>query len=576
MNARYRKEQRSSRRAVVGIALALCLSLPAIQASAQAGGAGQRIDLKYSFDDKAGQERLFVPNSSASIEWVNGIGKGDKAALKVTHIEGKSYTGMENAVRLTFAEPLPSGAEYQIVAWFYVPAAGNEGKETLTGPGIVLNGEYAKSSMKFPSDFGTMPIGEWKEVNVATPMMDAPLQSVDFRFVINDKPKHADLWYIDEISVRQKGAVVPAAVAKWDLSIASLADRYKSRFLIGNIMNSIETSNPGTTTMFKHHYNAVTAENEMKPQYLSPAKGVYGFGSADKIVSWAQANGLAFHGHVLVWHSQSAAWLTKDAKGSPLTRAEASSNLKDYIGNVAGHFKGKITWWEVVNEAFDGGSGIPTDWKAVLRKNSPWYLAYENGADKAKGESGADYIYDAFVLARQADPAAVLYYNDYNETEAWKYTAMALMAEELNRKWKTDARNAQSGRPLVEGIGMQGHYWIGDLNVADVEAAVARFVKAGVKISVTELDIPAGTYNAQRTPPLTKDEELLQARLYAQLFQIFEKYAASIERVTFWAKADSQSWRGNGSPVLFDRTFAAKKSYYAVIDPEGYLKSAQK
>jgi len=171
--------------------------------------------------------------------------------------------------------------------------------------------------------------------------------------------------------------------------------------------------------------------------------------------------------------------------------------MKDYIGNVAGHFKGKITWWEVLNEAFDGGSGIPTNWKAVLRKDSPWYIAYENGANKAKGESGADYIYDAFALARLADPAAVLYYNDFNETEAWEYTAMALMAEDLNREWKTDARNVQPGRPLVEGIGLQGHYWTGDLSVADVEAAIVRLVKAGVKISITELDIPAGTYSAR-------------------------------------------------------------------------------
>ncbi|MCL6613830.1 MAG: endo-1,4-beta-xylanase [Firmicutes bacterium] len=148
---------------------------------------------------------------------------------------------------------------------------------------------------------------------------------------------------------------------------------------------------------------------------------------------------------------------------------------------------------------------------------------------------------------------------------------MALMAEDLNKRWKTDPRNTQPDRPLVEGLGMQAHYWLDTLNVADVEATIVRFIKAGVRISISELDIPAGSYTAQRTPPLTKEEELKQARLYAQLFVVFKKYADSIERVTFWGKADSQSWRANGSPLLFDEKFAAKQSYYAVIDPEGYL-----
>lgn len=254
MNARFRKKRRSSRCAVVAIALALCISLSVIQVAAQTGGAGQKIDLTFSFNNKVDQERLFVPNPSSKIEWVAGIGKGDKAALKVTHIEGASYTGMDNAVRLTFAELLPAGVEYSISVWFYAPAAGNEGKDTLTGPGIVLNGEYARSPMKLPSDYGTMPIDAWKEVNVTTPLMDVPLRSVDFRFVVNDKPKHADLWYIDEVSV---------------------AEKYKNDFLIGNVMNSNETTDPDITAMYKHHYNVVTAENEMKPMYLNPSKGVY-------------------------------------------------------------------------------------------------------------------------------------------------------------------------------------------------------------------------------------------------------------------------------------------------------------
>ena len=364
-----------------------------------------------------------------------------------------------------------------------------------------------------------------------------------------------------------------ATAAKWDLSLPSLANTYKDYFMIGNVMNPNQTTDDELTAMFKHQYNLVTAENDMKPQYLSSAKGVYNFANADTLVNWAKANNIKVHGHTLVWHSQSAPWLTTGEDGKPLTRTAAKANMEEYIHKVAGHFKGKVISWDVVNEAFDGGTGIPTDWKTVLRKNSPWYIAYENGADKKKGESGADYIYDAFVFARLADPGATLYYNDYNETDAWKREAMALMAEDLNAQWKKDQRNADPNRLLVEALGMQAHYWTANLNVYDVDATIARFIKAGVKVGVTELDIPYGSYSKQHTTPLTKEEERFQARLYAQLFKVYKKYANSIDRVTFWGKADSQSWRGQGSPVLFDRTFAAKQAFDAVIDPEGFLEA---
>ena len=531
--------------------------------------------LSFFFDDQATHESLFTVASSAKMEWVKaaGIGKTDDAALKVTHIAGKSYTSYDNAVRLTFAEPLPAGAVYHISVWFYAPAAGNEGKDTLTGPGVVLNGEYADSSFKLPGNFGTLPIDQWKEVNVKTPLMMTPLKTIDFRLVINDQPKHADLWYIDDIVISRVGEQQKIVIPKWDLSLPSIADTYQEYFLIGNVMNAKQTTDADITAMFKHHYNLVTAENDMKPQYLSPAKGKYDFTNADAIIKWAKANNIKVHGHTLVWHSQSAPWLTMDADGKPLPRAKARANMKAYIKKVAGHFKGKVISWDVVNEAFDGGSAIPTDWKTVLRTNSPWYIAYENGADQSKGESGADYIYDAFVFARLADPGATLYYNDYNETDAWKREAMALMAEELNKKWRSDQRNKQPDRLLIEALGMQAHYWTDNSDVKAVDAAIARFVKAGVKVGITELDIPYGSYSNQHSKALTKEQALFQAKLYAQLFEVYKKYTDYIERVTFWGKADSQSWRAQGSPVLFDRTFSAKKAFEAVIDPEGFLRS---
>lgn len=350
----------------------------------------------------------------------------------------------------------------------------------------------------------------------------------------------------------------------------SLADIYKDSFLLGNIIspNQLDAE---TTNMFNQHYNVVTAENHMKPNMISNAKGVYNFSSADAIINWAQNNGIKVHGHTLVWHSQSPNWLYRNQDNTPLTRSEARQNMQEYINRVAGYFAGKVISWDVVNEAFEGGSLPVTDWKTVTRSNSPWYIAYANGADTSKGESGADYIYDAFVFARQADPNAILEYNDFNETDAWKREAMAMMVEDLNEKWLNDPRNTDPGRKLIERIGMQSHHYTQYPPVSWVEASIQRFIEAGVTISVSELDVGYGRHNGPTNRTLTYEQQVEQAIYYARLFEMYKAYDAHIERVTLWGQNDARSWRADYSPLLFDREFAEKEAYYAVLDPSGYL-----
>ncbi|OMF37028.1 hypothetical protein BK133_07400 [Paenibacillus sp. FSL H8-0548] len=371
--------------------------------------------------------------------------------------------------------------------------------------------------------------------------------------------------------------------SKWDLTLPSLKEAYSKYFLIGNILGwggnaamtpwgqendqtdqalkdaSIVSQ---TEAMFKAQYNVVTAENVMKPDNISKAKDTYDYTPADKLIAWATANKIDVVGHTLVWHQQSPAWLNK---GSAANRESAKANLESYIANVAGHFKDQVISWDVVNEAFsDTTSNFDgSDWTTGLRKDSPWYMAYANGADASKGESGADYIYDAFVAARLADPNAALYYNDYNET--YKYEQIAQMAESLNAKWATDSRNTDQARKLVEGIGMQSHFWVGqdpDVDVTEVETTIQRFIQADLRISVSELDIP---FAANNNYHLDEARQAQQAELYGILFGIYKKYADNIDRVTFWGKADIQSWRGSGMPLLFDNSYRPKEAFWKVI-----------
>jgi len=380
-------------------------------------------------------------------------------------------------------------------------------------------------------------------------------------------------FYIDDVSFHPDEGVEFTA----DTGLPSLAEIYKDHFLIGSAFTRSDLTGQ-RFELVKHHFNVMTAANDMKPDALTGnEKGEYNFGRADTMLEQLEQAGILVHGHTLVWHAQSPDWLNKDQNGELLTRAQAKANMQEFIGTVAGHFAGRVISWDVVNEAFQvslSGS-VPSDWRSALRKggssgeHSAWYGAYENGADIDAGESGADYIYDAFVFTRLADPDAILYYNDFNETEPVKREVIAMMAEELNEKWKTDPRNDEPDRLLIEGLGMQAHYWTNNLDANDVRETIQRWSSTGAEISITELDIPAGDWNSYT--PLTLGEEMKQALLYAQLFRVFKQFSDEIARVTFWGIDDATSWRSEGGPLLFDAGGNAKLAFFAVMDPEGAM-----
>jgi len=374
-------------------------------------------------------------------------------------------------------------------------------------------------------------------------------------------------YYIDDVKLEVLREPVPVVPLEWESGLPSLYEAYEDDFLFGNIMEPGTLDNTGTLEMYKHHYNAVSAENAMKPESLVNNNREYNFENADRLVDWALTNDIKVHGHTLVWHAQSPSWLTRDDSGQPLTRAEAKANLEEYINTVAGHYKGKVISWDVVNEAVSGGS------------NSPWKQAYANGADIAQGEEGDDYFYDAYVFARLADPGATLYYNDFNEHLSPNRQQIYNMVKKYNDRWKEDVRNTDQDRLLIEGIGMQAHYWTGESSslIDNVTTAIDLYRTLGVKISVSELDIPAG--NAGTTKTATDAEKKTQAILYAQLFELYKKNADIIERVTLWGREDASSWRGgnNGdaSPLHFDNKLQSKPAFQAIVDPVKFLENTE-
>lgn len=318
-----------------------------------------------------------------------------------------------------------------------------------------------------------------------------------------------------------------------------LKDAYESFFAVGNVVSPRDLGTERFDLLTKH-FSILTAENAMKPIFLQEKKGVFTFDEADKMVNAVLDAGLKMHGHTLTWHQQSPEWLYREG----IDRNEAIDNLVTHARTVAAHYRGKMVSWDVLNEAINDSIGNPQDWKSCLRR-SPWYNAI-----------GPDYIEIVFLAAREADPGALLYYNEYNMDNQRKALAVYNMVKELNEKYP----NA-GGRPLIDGVGMQGHYRV-NTNPEQVKESLERFISLGVVVSITELDVGAGA-------DLTDEKALEQGIAYARLFALFKKYP--LGRVTIWGLDDGRSWRRQNYPTLFDAQLKAKPAFFGVLDPDNFL-----
>ena len=331
----------------------------------------------------------------------------------------------------------------------------------------------------------------------------------------------------------------PAATGESWPADFSLKDAYKDYFLLGTIYTPASLAGEDKALTLKQ-FNVITPENILKPEDVQPTEGNFTFGDTDAMMQFARDNGIQVAGHTLAWYQQTPAWMGLGG------RDKAIAQLKNHIETVVGRYKGQMLSWDVVNEAVADDMALPADgdWTKCLR-NTRWLASI-----------GPDYIKMAFEFAHEADPTAKLYYNDYNLDVKSKADVVAAMVGDLRSQ----------GVP-IDGIGMQGHYNT-DTSAKSVQYSLDLFKKLGVEASITELDVSVA--NAAATG-LTQKQEIQQAVVYAQLFDLFKQYKGFIRRVTFWGYVDNKSWRSEYFPCLFNADFSPKQAAYAVLDPEKYL-----
>ena len=280
----------------------------------------------------------------------------------------------------------------------------------------------------------------------------------------------------------------------------SLHSAYKSLFPIGIGIHHTDIIQD-LTNFIPTHFTSITSASGLKFEHIHPHNDEYDFSRADSLYAFALSNKLKVRGHTLVWGNRNPYWLFWDAKGNLVHRNLLDLRLKEHINTVVGRFKDSIYAWDVVNEAvYDNDK----EWL----KNNTWYKIM-----------GADYIFNAFRYAHEADSNAVLFYNDYNAEFPDKRQRIIQLIKMMKE------RNVP-----IHGIGIQGHWTTDNLNLDDLEDAIDAYSALGLTVQITELNIEdaqtPGSYNPVSLQKL--------ANTYHKLFKVLKKHKYQISGVTFW------------------------------------------
>ena len=331
------------------------------------------------------------------------------------------------------------------------------------------------------------------------------------------------------------------------LSAAPLHELAAARGIaFGTAVSARALANDATyREVLAREFSMVTAENELKWAATRPAEDRFEFAAADRIVDFATEHKMQLRGHTLCWNADR--YLPKWMLAREFTRAQVETLLHEHIRTVVGRYRGRIKYWDVINEA-------------VANDNRPGAAPLFDGFwSKHLGE---DYLALAFRFAHEADPDAVLFYNDYDHGDA--------LGAKSDRIYALLQRLLAAGVP-VHGVGLQMHCNLAKPpTYAALRTNYERLAKLGLRVQITELDVyPVGV-------PGTLEERLQkQAAVYREVI------AAAVDSrvcdaIVTWGFSDKFIQLGlnrrknlpDNTPTLlwlWDENYRPKPAYFSVV-----------
>ena len=299
-------------------------------------------------------------------------------------------------------------------------------------------------------------------------------------------------------------------------------------FPVGSCVQAVQLDDRDLSALIATQVSQLTAEWEMKMEYIVQDDGSLRFDAPDRIAAFARTHGMRFFGHTLVWYAQEPPAFQNLDTG----RASFEAAYRNYIAAVVSRYRGQAVGWDVVNEAVaEDGDGL---------RDCLW----------AQRLGPLEHMVLAFQHAREADPDAVLFLNDYNLENLPKKRATFLKLAEALLK---------AGAPLG-GVGTQTHV-AADLAPGEMAAAIKDLSSLGLPVHLSEMDV-----SLSRAKGLLRDRRELeagQARVYAEAAEAFSSLPARQRfAFTFWGLRDGESWLkredARDTPLPFDDAGQAK------------------
>jgi endo-1,4-beta-xylanase len=317
---------------------------------------------------------------------------------------------------------------------------------------------------------------------------------------------------------------------------------------IGTAIIPFDLDHPEYAQIAGDQFSTVTPGNEMKWQVVEPTRGTYDWSGGDRLVAFAQQHDQLVRGHTLVWHNQLPDWLTSGVANGTISNAELRGLLHKHITDEVTHFRGKIWQWDVANEffanTFDSSPPLPDG----ISSGNFWVQ-----------HLGEGILADAFRWAHQADPHALLFYNDYN------------IAGEDGTNAKADAVYAWAKQMLaqgvpIDGIGDQGHLDTQfGFSGAQMTTDLQRYAGLGLRVAITEADVRTFVNNATDQVPTNPLAPFAHAYEFSQMLLACLAVRSCIS-FTVWGFGDADSWvpgffTGEGYATIYDVHLDPKLAY---------------
>lgn len=286
------------------------------------------------------------------------------------------------------------------------------------------------------------------------------------------------------------------------------------------------------------NYSQITAEFEMKMATIWSSSTAYNWTGADYLVNFAKDNNMQVHGHTLIWYNSFPSWF-KDQKNDSIA---FEAKVKIYITDVVGRYKGKVKSWDVVNEVFADGGALRDE--TVIK---PLF------------KDPIGFYGRCFKYAREADPDAKLFYNDYSVViDAGKRASIKAMVAKFKAK----------GYP-IDGVGDQFHYGI-ETNKQTMKNGLTDMASTGLLIHISELDIKVNV-NKSDSYVFTDIDAQKQSDTYNSIVTMYEALPQTQKfAITTWGVTDKYTWltewwNSKEYPLLLNGDYKKKAAYQGFL-----------